>query len=791
MARRVRFGAWSFYPDTRVLERHNESTVLEPRVAALLEYFLANPGELLSLDQLVKAVWQGRVVSDDAIRRAVSELRRALAADGTGKLITTVHKKGYVAALPVALPPVPGPGQALAAPRPNSGARGRSLQRLLLAALVLLFSIAVSRAWMKSPAFRGAEPAAEAPVYALAVLPFADLSEDADITYLADGLAEELLSLLGRFSTFRVPARSSSFQFRDMVTSPREVAEALGVQYLVEGSVRRDADQVRVHVRLVEAENGFQLWSESYGRSLSGLLALQADIATEVARALQVVLVEPEQPAMRALEDAGPSGGEAYLEYLRARQLMASWATRDLEAAIAHLQNTISLAPDFAPAYTRLAEAMLMEANNRGDNGWIQVRGTVLALIEKSLALDPDLGEAYTLRARLRPDGEDVQMEQDLRQSIALSPSYTTAHRWLAELLYFDLGRRDEAIAMIDQARALDPLWPRNHYLKALMMLDSCEHERAAELARDALRANPRFRSGLVMLARIAAARGGLAEAVRLQEQALELDPHAGWLVERLHMSYLDLGDLAAARELGGDSFRSLLRETLFLGDHVAGSELIYSADPAANQGGPHLLWLQTDSLLTAAMASGDYARARRYLSEHLEYDGGLPQTLPPRDLFYLLNMVLIWYGPDYDTGAQGLKNRLWTEMNTTLEESRSCLASYQPLAHALAGVSLGRNDEAVAVLEDAIENGGILSSWHWIIPNQPGFAPLLQEPRLQELLRQRQTLVVEQREILARMRAEGGVPVRSLASAGPAPGPTRTRRDGRPAPASPPSSSW
>lgn len=769
MARRVRFGAWSFYPDNRVLERDDESVVLEPRVATLLEYFLANPGEVLSLDQLVEAVWDGRAVSDDAIRRAVSELRRTLALDGTDKLITTVHKKGYLAALPVAVTVVPiaRPVQETTAPRPNAGTRGRFPQLLLLAALVLLSSIVATRAWIKSPAL----PAAEAPVYALAVLPFVDLSENADSTFLADGLAEELLSLLGRFSAFRVPARSSSFQFRGQVANPGKVGAELGVRYLVEGSVRRDAERVRVNVRLVEAETGFQLWSESYNRSLEGLFALQADIATQVARALQVVLVEPDRPAARALEDAGAAGGKAYLEYLRARQLMASWGTSDLEAAIAHLQNVISLAPDFAPAYTRLAEAMLTQASGRGNDEWMEVRDTVLALIEKSLALNPDLGEAYGLRARLRPDGEKALMEQDLRKSIALSPSHTTAYRWLAEYLYFQLGRRGEAITLIDQARALDPLWPRNHYLKALMMLDSCEHERAAELALDALRVNPRFRSGLVMLARIAELRGELAEAVRLQEQALELDPRADWLRDRLHMTYTDLGDIAAARELGDDHFRSQLREALFLGNHFVRGELIYSAEPVGKQGGAHRLWSQTDALLIAAMASGDYARARRYLSEHLEYNGGLPETLAPKDLFYLLNMVLVWYGPDYDAEAQGLINRLWTEMNATLGESRSCLANYQPLAHALAGVSLGRNDEAIAVLEDAIESGGILSSWHWIIPNQPGFAPLLQEPRLQELLRERQALVVGQREILARMRAEGGVPVRGQTGGSPAPG--------------------
>tara|TARA_R110002110_G_scaffold77390_2_gene203487 strand:- start:28018 stop:30360 length:2343 start_codon:yes stop_codon:yes gene_type:complete len=780
MARQVRFGDWHFCRDTGVLDRDGTVVSLEPRVAALLQHFLDHPGELLSRDQLVAEVWEGRVVSDDAIRRAVSSLRRALALDGSDKLITTVHKKGYLASLPVPVPvPAPGPAPmpmdagveaAPAATRRRNPVLPR--RSLLLLAVMLLFTT-LGAAWhlLQSPIPDAQTDDVKGPPYTLAVLPFVDLSENADNGFLADGLAEELLGLLGRFDAFRVPARSSSFQFRGQVVSPREVGEALGVRYLVEGSVRRDGDQVSVDVRLVEAATGFQLWSENYQRDLAGLFALQSDIGTQVARALQVALVEPTLPAARALEAAGPAGAKAYLEYLRARQLMSSWGTADLEAAIAHLQNAIALAPDFAPAYTRLAEAILTQASGRDDNARMQTRDTVKALIEKSLALDPDLGEAYGLRSSLWPDGEEALKEQDLRRSIALSPSYTLAYRWLAEYLYFQLGRGDEAIALIDQARALDPLLPRNHYLKALMMLDSCEHERAAELARDALRVNPRFRSGLVMLARVAEQRGELAEAVRLQEQALELDPRADWLRERLHMTYTDLGDIAAAREMGGDHFRTLLRESLFLANHAATSDLIYSAEPLSPEAAPHRLWRQTDVLLVTAMTSGDYARARRYLSDHLEYNGGLPQTLAPKDLFYLLNMVLVWYGPDHDTAAQGLINRLWTEMNAMRGEFRSCLASYQPLAHALAGVSLGRHDEAIAVLESAIDNADIASSWHWIILNHPAFAPLLEEPRLQELLQQRQAVVAEQREILERMRAEGVVPLRGQGSGSPAPG--------------------
>ncbi|MFO7553289.1 MAG: winged helix-turn-helix domain-containing protein [Haliea sp.] len=767
MTRQLRFGAWMYCPDTRVLERDGGPVTLEPRVASLLEYFLANHGELLSRDQLVAEVWEGRVVSDDAIRRAVSALRHILAADGSDVLITTVHKKGYLANLPVPLP-VAVEAVPAAALRPNPGFPRRSLALL---AVVLLFTT-LGAVWLllHPPAPSAPVADVEGPPYTLAVLPFVDLSKNADNGFLADGLAEELLGLLGRFEAFRVPARSSSFQFRDQVISPREVGAALGVRYLVEGSVRRDADHVSVDVRLLEAATGFQLWSENYSRNLAGLFALQSDIATQVARALQVALIEPARPAARALENAGPAGAEAYLEYLRARQLMTSWATADLEKASSHLHNTIALAPDFAPAYTALGETMLMQANDKGAVEVARVRETINTLVEKSMALDPELGEAYGLRGILRPAAEGELEEQDLRQSIALNPTYTKAHEFLAERLFFHRERRDEALDLIDQARAIDPLRPRSHYIKALMMLDSCDHEQAAALAREALRVNPRFRSGMVMLGGIAGWRGELAEAVRLLEEALALDPRAEWVRERLHMAYLDLGELAAAREAGGEQFRARWREQHFLGNHAAAAEMIYSVDPAVIEGSL-TLWAQSNSILAAAMSSGDYGRANRFLRDRFSYSGGLPDKIDPSDYHHLVNLLLIWYGPNLDAEAHSLLERLWAEMNATPPGSRRCFPGYQAIAHALAGVVLGHHAQATAILEDAIHNGGIFAGWHWILGNHPGFAPLLEEPRFRALLHQRQVLVTEQREILAQLRAEGVVPSRGPVNVHPAAG--------------------
>ena len=782
MARQIRFGDWHFYPYTGVLEREGAAVSLEPLVASLLEYFLDHTGELLSRDQLIAEVWEGRVVSDDAIRRAVSSLRRALILDGSDKLITTVHKKGYLARLPrveplppdaavrppaePALPAAPVLSATSSAPRAVAGSFNPAIARrpLLLVVLLLLVMLASVWAWLQRP-----PPAATAmddPPYTLAVLPFVDLSENADNAWLADGLAEELLGLLGRFSDFRVAARSSSFLFRDPAASPREVGTALGVRYLVEGSVRRDADQVRVDVRLVETDSGFQVWAESYARGLAGLFALQSDIATKVARTLQVVLVESEQAGTRAREDAGLVGGEAYLEYLRARQLNSSWATDDLEAAALALQNAIALAPDFAPAYAQLAEVMLIQASRGGGEQGPPKRELAATLVEKALQLDPDLAPAYTIRAGLYRDPRDPAVEADLRRSIALNPSYPKAYEILAQRLFASAERRQEALQLIDQARALDPLRARLHHVKTYMTFDLCQLDAAEDLARQALRVNPRFPASLVMLGHINSWRGELAEAVKLQEQALAMDPDSIWTRQHLHNAYLVLGEREAARQVDDSSARSLWAERLLLEGPASAGELVYGSDAETmrRQLGP---WSETYSVLAAAIDSGDFAPARSHIEERFGFDGGLPEHIDPAELTALVNMVLIWFGGSLDQRGLELMQDLDAEMARQDLQAPNCLQGHMPLARALAATALGEPDRALGLLREGEQRNRLAGGWYRLLEVQPAFAALVAHPEFTALQRDWEQRLADQRAQLAQLRENGRIPDRRAAPPG------------------------
>ena len=367
MHREIRFGVWHLCPDTLDLSDGRHGCSLEPRVARLLEYFLDHPGEVLSHDQLVEEVWDGRVVSDDAVRRAVSSLRHALPPDVAQEWIKTIPRKGYLAQFPPAAttpqqgaqsapaPAVPGavkPGKI--APRPAYP--GKHLTALIALVAMVLLALFLWRQTAQHPA-NDTGTAGREEDYTLAVLPFNDLEAGAGSQVFADGLSEELLGLLARYSAFRVTARSSSFQFRGEERDARLVGSQLGVRYLVEGSVRRSGDKVRINASLIDTESGFQLWSGSYDRTVSDVFKLQREIAGEVARALRVVLVQAGNSTAQA--EATPATG-AYLEYLEGLGLMGTWGGTDASAAIEHFRRAIELDPDFAVAYVELANVVML-----------------------------------------------------------------------------------------------------------------------------------------------------------------------------------------------------------------------------------------------------------------------------------------------------------------------------------------------------------------------------------------------------------------------------------------------
>ncbi|HEX6134803.1 MAG TPA: protein kinase [Longimicrobiales bacterium] len=353
-----------------------------------------------------------------------------------------------------------GPATATAARlRPGPASRRTAVRYGAVAASVFLLAAAAYALWPSMPAAVGPVPelrseADPLPRSRVAVLPLADYSPDTADDYFADGLTEELISRVSRLGGLRVIARSSVMTYRNTGKGVAEIARELRAGTVLEGSVRRHGDRVRITVQLIDARTEEQLWSDDYDAELGDVLAVQSEIATEVADALNVQLRRDErrQLARRATVDP-----EAYRLYLEGRHY---WNKRDTESfrrAVTLFRQSVDRDPLYAPAWAGLADSYeMLSASMLSPEQAIQV---ARAAAERALAIDGDLAEAHTALATilLNHELDWSGAERHFRRALALNPSYALAHQRYSALLAGS-GRLDEAVRSSRRAQELDPL---------------------------------------------------------------------------------------------------------------------------------------------------------------------------------------------------------------------------------------------------------------------------------------------------------------------------------------------
>lgn len=559
---------------------------LEPRVIEVLVHLAARRGGVVSKEELVREVWEGRYVSDDVVWRSIGELRRALGDDARRPgCIETVAKRGYRLVVPVepvgeaALPPAAlgrdettsGVSPTSAAPeplRPGSAAgsseaapsrveapsdtafRGRRLVSvlvLLLAAVAVLgFALLARRGDDASPA--GGERRVR-----LAVLPLENLSGDPSQDYFADGLTEELIARLGSLQpeALGVIGRGSVMSFKGSGRDPARIAQDLGVDYLLEGSVRREGERVRVTARLLQASDRTAVWTMRQDMSLWGTLHLQSRVAERVARELALELL----PARRAaLERAAAATPAAHDAYLRGRYLLNQGRPGSVRRSLDPFTRAVTLDPSSAAAWGGLADAhhlLAMSGGERPADGYSRAE----AAARRALALDPGAADVRaTLGSILFRFHRDFQAaEAEFRRALADHPGSATAHHDYAWFLV-SLGRFDEGLAEIRAARVLDPLSPRASADVGWVLYRARRHgeaitemRRVLELEPDWLGARHCLERALAHLGRLEEARAEARESLRLERaepaEAEELtagEPRAAlrrvaaWRLERL-----------------------------------------------------------------------------------------------------------------------------------------------------------------------------------------------------------------------------------------------------------------
>ncbi len=344
------------------------------------------------------------------------------------------------------------------------------------------------------------------PEKSVAVLPFLDMSEKRDQEYFSDGLSEELIDMLTKIPELRVPARTSSFYFKGKQATIADIAKALSVAHVLEGSVRKSGNTLRITAQLVRADNGYHLWSETYDRQIIDIFKIQDEIADAVVKALKVSLLE--SSAQRV---APTTNAEAYTLYAQARALILHSNAADNARAAAYLERAIQLDPKYAPAWARLTQTRTFQYEMRSLS-FEQARDEARRSAQKALELDPNLAAAHLSMARVYRffDWNWDAVGVEIQRARQLDPGDADALRW-AGVHALGLGHVAEAIDLVQQAVDLDPLDGANYSILGAANLKMGRYA-AADLAfRKAIELAPPFGFG---------ARAGHAEVLLATGQA-------------------------------------------------------------------------------------------------------------------------------------------------------------------------------------------------------------------------------------------------------------------------------
>ena len=448
-------GDLAIHPSVREVVRGGERQQVEPRVMQVLVALARAGGAVVSRDALISRCWDGRVVGEAAINRCIFKLRE-LADAGEGRSsfhIETIARVGYrLEALDAGGHPVP--PMTTDAPRPR---RAPYAIGALVAAIVL-----VAAGWILLRGEPPATPSVPAPQTSIAVLPFKNLSPDPDDAYFTAGIQDEILTRLAKIGSLKVISRTSAEQVAARPGTMKEMAHALGVANIVEGSVQRGGDTVRVNVQLIRAATDDHLWAEAYDRPLDDVLSVENDIAGSIVTVLAAKITPGES---RALAAKPTTNGKAYDLYLHALVWYRNKQSEGVDDAVAALEQAVALDPEFALAWALLARVRANIAF--GDSDGVKSESTRQAL-DRAMALAPDLAEVQLAHAHYKHyvERDYAGAESELTALHARWPNDIEVLQSLA-FVARRLGHWQESLAYFRQAQALDPLSRSNLGLTA------------------------------------------------------------------------------------------------------------------------------------------------------------------------------------------------------------------------------------------------------------------------------------------------------------------------------------
>lgn len=540
--RSYEFGVFTVELSGGELRKHGVRLKVQERPFQLLVCLLERPGEIISRDELRHRLWpDGTFVDfDHNISSAINKLRTVLNDSASNpRFIETVGSRGYrfladvkrISSAPASssqppkqeTPEVPIIAAATGSPH-------QSMWKVV-AGTALLLSILVAGyfQWVR----KTSKSIAPVPRIMVAVLPFQNLTGDSAQDYFSDGLTEEMIAELTRLNQDRlgVIARTSVMVYKQSPKPLDQIGRELGVQYVMEGSVRRDSSRVRITAELIQVKDQSHLWAREYDRELNNSLVLQSEIAQEIGDEIQISLGDGN--GVKAANHPAPAHStasyEAYDLYLKGRYFWNKRTTAGFLQAANYFQQAIAKDPGYASAYAGLADTYgLMSTWYAAPQQEFMPKAKAAAL--KALTLDDSLAEAHVSLALVAEnyDYDWQTAEKEFRRAIQLNPDYATAHQWYAEYLGWQ-GRFDEALAESERARQLDPMSLIIATDRGTILFYAGRYDRAVQQFSAVLDMNPEFSNARSCIISTYVQQGNIAEALKENALMVNDDKNPQW----------------------------------------------------------------------------------------------------------------------------------------------------------------------------------------------------------------------------------------------------------------------
>jgi DNA-binding winged helix-turn-helix (wHTH) protein/TolB-like protein/Flp pilus assembly protein TadD len=523
----------------RRLMRRGETIALEPKSFNLLHYLVRHAGSLVTKSEIFDSVWGRAVVSDNALTRAIHQVRRALGDDADKPdFIETVPGAGYRFIASVK--------NARETPATKRSLRLRRRQRVYLAAAATLVAIMLATlALVFYPT-----STRELSIERIAILPLANLTGDEDQAYLVQGVHETIIAEIARLEGIEVISRTSVMRYAETDVAIPEIARELDVDAVLEGSVMREGDQLHVTTQLIATEPERHIWTQRFDQSANDIFSLAPLVASSVAAEIGV---EPGLIENALLGTTRPVKPQAYNDFLLARFHFERKTPSDYQQAQQLYRQAIEIDPEFAAAYTGLAHTY-GSAAVWGLQEPAVAMPAARSLAEQAIALDPSLPDAHLIQAGVSFywDWNLVDAQNALRRVLESNPNSPHAHRLLAEVLSVT-GRKQEGFAAIERARALDPLSPTAQYKPAYARFLSRDYETAIEIVRAAQAMYPRFWQGHWVLCVSMSALGRHRDAVDACQAAVDYSNRASVALGALGYSLARAGRTGEAEQVAAE----------------------------------------------------------------------------------------------------------------------------------------------------------------------------------------------------------------------------------------------